>query len=226
MTGNILIQNLGIIDYQEAWSLQKMYFQQLLDYKARKSEQAPHQYLIFCEHPHVYTLGKNGSEQNLLLPTEQLRERGATFYQIERGGDITYHGPGQLVMYPILDLEQFGLGLRQYVWLLEESVISCLEDFGIQAKRMEGAPGLWLEQNRKICALGIKASRQVTMHGLALNVNTDLRYFDWIHPCGFQDKGTTSMQKELGKALDMQAVRLRLKDHFLEKLLHAVNVHF
>ena len=168
-----------------------------------------------CEHPHVYTLGRSGKENNMLLTETQMEKIGATLYHIDRGGDITYHGPGQLVCYPILNLEEFGLGLKEYVHVLEEAVIRVCESYGISAGRLEKATGVWLEGNtpraRKICAIGVRSSHFVTMHGLALNVNTDLRYFSYIHPCGFIDKGVTSLRQELGYDLSMSEVKQRLE---------------
>ena len=167
-----------------------------------------------CEHPHVYTLGRSGKEGNMLLSEEQLQKIGATLYHIDRGGDITYHGPGQLVCYPILNLEEFSLGLKEYVHLLEEAVIRVCASYGITAGRLEKATGVWLEGDtpraRKICAIGVRSSHFVTMHGLALNVNTDLRYFSYINPCGFIDKGVTSLQQELKREVPMEEVKQRL----------------
>ena len=169
---------------------------------------------MLCEHPHVYTLGRSGKEANMLLDEEQLERIGATYYHIDRGGDITYHGPGQLVCYPILYLEDFHLGLKAYVHVLEEAVIRVCASYGVAAGRVDGATGVWLEGDtpraRKVCAIGVRSSHFVTMHGLALNVNTDLRYFSYIHPCGFVDKGVTSLQKELGREVPMGEVKERL----------------
>ncbi len=168
--------------------------------------------LIFVEHPHVYTLGKSGSENNLLADSIQLRAREAAFYRIDRGGDITYHGPGQIVGYPIFDLEAVGIGLKEYISRLEEVIIKTLAYYGINASRYPGATGVWLDSDmenkaRKICAIGVKASRYVTMHGFAFNVNTDLTYFNYINPCGFTDKGVTSLQKELSGPQDIEVVK-------------------
>lgn len=180
----------------------------------------------FCEHPHVYTLGRSGKENNMLLGEEQLKTIGATLYHIDRGGDITYHGPGQLVCYPILNLEEFGLGLKEYVHLLEEAVIRVCASYGVVAGRLEKATGVWLEGDtsraRKICAIGVRSSHYVTMHGLALNVNTDLRYFSYIHPCGFIDKGVTSLQQELGRSIDMAEVKERLGRELLAALCQMI----
>ena len=168
--------------------------------------------LIFVEHPHVYTLGKSGMENNLLLDYMQLQSRGASFYRIDRGGDITYHGPGQIVGYPIFDLEVIKIGLRDYIFKLEETIIMTLKDFGINAARLEGGTGVWLDPEirgraRKICAIGVRVSRYVTMHGFAFNVNTDLAYFNNINPCGFTDKGVTSLSAELGAKQDIEQVK-------------------
>lgn len=178
----------------------------------RKSEAPQMQTLILCEHPHVYTLGKSGRQDNMLISEEFLKNIGATFYRIDRGGDITYHGPGQLVGYPILDLERVGLGLKEYVHLLEQSVIDTIAEFGIAGERLEGATGVWLpatrmEPQRKICAIGVRSSRFVTMHGFALNVSPRMEYFSYINPCGFVDKGVTSMEVELGLTVEMEEVK-------------------
>jgi lipoyl(octanoyl) transferase len=178
--------------------------------------------IILCEHPHVYTLGRSGKESNMLLSEERLKAIGATLFHIDRGGDITYHGPGQLVCYPIINLEEFSLGLRQYIGVLEQAVINVCGSYGIEAGRLEGATGVWLDAHspraRKICAIGVRSSRFVTMHGLALNVNTDLRYFSYINPCGFIDKGVTSLSRELGADVPMAEVKRRL-DSELRSLL-------
>ena len=221
----VVFQDLGLIDYKEAWDYQEKRFNEILDVKKnnrKKNIQDPSlSYLLFCEHPHVYTLGKSGDENNLLVNEEYLRSRGATFYKINRGGDITYHGPGQIVGYPILDLDNFFTDIHKYLRYLEEAVILTLADYGIESTRSDGETGVWLdvggEKARKICALGVRSSRWVTMHGFAFNVNCDLSYFGNIIPCGIVDKSVTSMQKELGKEVDMQEVQQRLKGH-LESL--------
>ena len=222
---NVVFQDLGLIDYKEAWDYQEKLFNEILDVKKnnrKKNIQDPSlSYLLFCEHPHVYTLGKSGDENNLLVNEEYLRSRGVTFYKINRGGDITYHGPGQIVGYPILDLDNFFTDIHKYLRYLEEAVILTLADYGIESTRSNGETGVWLdvggEKARKICALGVRSSRWVTMHGFAFNVNCDLSYFGNIIPCGIVDKSVTSMQKELGKEVDMQEVQQRLKGH-LESL--------
>ena len=202
----------NLIPYAEAWTRQTEWFDALLEAKQAGKEYVNR--VVMCEHPHVYTLGRSGKESNMLLSAGQLERIGATLFHIDRGGDITYHGPGQLVCYPILNLEEFSLGLKEYVRLLEEAVIRLCASYGIAAGRLPKATGVWLEGDtpraRKICAIGVRSSHFVTMHGLALNVNTDLRYFSYIHPCGFVDKGVTSLQQELGRALPMTEVKERL----------------
>jgi lipoyl(octanoyl) transferase len=202
--------DLGLKDYKETWDYQEKLFEEVVEKKHLKASTIPG-YLIIVEHPHVYTLGKSGDENNLLIRPEFLQSINATYYRINRGGDITYHGPGQLVGYPIVDLESFGLGVKDYVHLLEEVIINTLKQFSISATRFDGATGVWLDTGtlnaRKICAIGVRISRYVSMHGYALNVNTDLKYFSYINPCGFQDKGVTSMQKELGNEVDMNEVK-------------------
>lgn len=207
----------GRIDYATAWDQQTQLFNQRVQAKLANAEgrQEYPNLTIFCEHPPVYTLGKSGLADNLLINQQQLAERGATFFKIDRGGDITYHGPGQIVVYPIIDLEQGKLGLKQYIHLLEEAVIRFLAGRGVTAERLEGATGVWLDsllpgKARKICAIGVKSSRHITMHGLALNINTDLSYFHAINPCGFIDKGVTSLQQELGAQQDMETCKSAL----------------
>ena len=200
------------VPYTEGWNRQTVLFDEIV---AAKRAGTSYVYLIvFFDHPHVYTLGRSGKEANMLLGEEQLQRIGATLYHIDRGGDITYHGPGQQVCYPILNLEEFGLGLKEYVHLLEEAVIGVCASYGIEAGRVDKATGVWLDGDtsraRKICAIGVRSSHYVTMHGLALNVNTDLRYFSYINPCGFVDKGVTSLQHELGREVSMAEVKERL----------------
>jgi len=221
----VVFQDLGLIDYKEAWDYQEKLFNEILDAKKnnrKENRQDPTlSYLLFCEHPHVYTLGKSGDENNLLVNEDYLMSTGATFYKINRGGDITYHGPGQIVGYPILDLDNFFTDIHKYLRYLEEAVILTLADYGIESTRSDGETGVWLdvggEKARKICALGVRSSRWVTMHGFAFNVNCDLSYFCNIIPCGIVDKSVTSMQKELSKEVDMQEVQYKLKGH-LQKL--------
>ncbi|HLP04358.1 MAG TPA: lipoyl(octanoyl) transferase LipB [Paludibacter sp.] len=209
----------GNIQYNEAWSKQETLFAKSVERK-RNGLQAGN-YLVFCEHPHVYTLGKSGDEQNMLLNYIQLQAQNATFVHTNRGGDITYHGPGQVVGYPIFDLENFGLGLKQYIHLIEEAIIQTLALYNISAARLEGATGVWIDVDspacRKICAIGVRSSRFVTMHGFALNVNTQLEYFNHINPCGFVDKGITSMEKELGHMVEIEGLKLKLRNN-IERL--------
>jgi lipoyl(octanoyl) transferase len=211
----IQVIDLGLIDYKEGWDYQTRLFNEILAAKAEQKE-TPN-YLIFCEHPNVYTLGKSGNQKNLLVPLEQLTDINATYYPINRGGDITYHGPGQLVVYHVLDLENFFTDIHKYMRSLEESVIQTLAGFGIIGSRIPGLTGVWIDVDRaprKICAFGVKTSRWVTMHGLALNVNTDLGYFRNIIACGIddKDKGVTSMEKELGRAIDMNEVKAIMRN--------------
>lgn len=211
----------GLIDYQKGWDRQEEIFDQTVALKTRNRTEelqlATPNYLVFCEHPHVYTLGKSGHPENLLLDEQGLADQNATYYKINRGGDITYHGPGQIVGYPILDLDNFFTDIHLYLRTLEEAVILTLADYGISAGRYPGYTGVWLdadnEKARKICAMGVRCSRWVTMHGFAFNVNADLTYFGHIVPCGIDDKDVTSMQRELGKALDMEEVKGKLKHH-------------
>lgn len=213
----VFFEDLGLIDYKKAWDYQEEQFERVMQQKmAAKGDL---HYLLFCEHPHVYTLGKSGTSTNLLISDEMLKRINATYYHINRGGDITYHGPGQIVVYPIFNLEAFGITLKEYIHKLEEVIIQFLESYGIKATRLDGATGVWLDvgvmgRERKICAIGVKASRFVTMHGLAFNINTDLNYFSYINPCGFIDKGVTSLQKELGGLIDMQEVKESLRRLF------------
>ncbi len=206
----------GLISYKRAWLRQEELFNELI--KAKLHGTAYENRIVFCEHPHVFTLGKHGKEENMLMNEESLRRIDAEYFHTDRGGDITYHGPGQLVCYPILNLEDFHIGVKQYVYLLEEAVIRVCASYGVEAGRVEGATGVWLSpatsRERKICAIGIRCSHYVTMHGLALNVTTDLRYFNYIHPCGFVDKGVTSLQNEVGYAVSMEEVRARLLEEF------------
>ena len=222
---NIVFEDLGLFDYQEAWDYQEERFNKLVEFKREPAgREQPVHYLLFCEHPHVYTLGKSGDENNLLIRQDFLKKINATYYKTNRGGDITYHGPGQIVGYPILDLELLGLGLKQYVTLLEDAIIALLKSYGIIAMQMKGATGVWLDSDhpvkaRKICAIGVRSSRHVTMHGFALNVNTNLDYFTYINPCGFETKGVTSIEKEIGKTLNMEQVKSELRMILMQKFL-------
>lgn len=216
----LIEEDWGLVPYADAWKRQTALFEALVD--AKKQGMPTDGRLITCQHPHVYTIGRSGKEQNMLMSEEQLHRIGATYYHIDRGGDVTYHGPGQLVCYPIIDLENYGLGLKQYVHVLEEAVISTCFAYGIEAGRVEKATGVWLDgenaKARKICAIGVRSSHYCTMHGLALNVNTDLRYFSYINPCGFVDKGVTSLQKELGREVPFEEVRERLLHELIKYL--------
>jgi lipoyl(octanoyl) transferase len=214
-------QDLGFINYKDAWDYQIALFEQLLQNK--NSEQANTTlYLLFCQHQHVYTIGKHGNKSNLLISENQLFEKGIAYYHIDRGGDITYHGPGQQVVYPVFDLDEFRINTKEYVFRLEQAIIDALEKFSISGTRLDGAAGIWLDAQtrskaRKICAIGIKSSRRITMHGIALNVNTDLSYFSYMNPCGFIDKGVTSMQTELGHQLDQELVKRELYKSILKQ---------
>ena len=207
--------------------MQEQIFKRLIDYKlnqfqgSSRVENPVPGTLIFVEHPHVYTLGLNGSVDNLLIDHIQLQTRDAKFYRTNRGGDITYHGPGQIVGYPIFDLEVIGISLKEYIHRLEEAIIMTVSHFGIPASRLDGATGVWLDagkkgKSRKICAIGVRASRYVTMHGFAFNVNTDLTYFNYINPCGYTDKGVTSLEKELGGKQDTEKIKLLVKNNLRE----------
>jgi len=223
MNKEVEVRNLGVRDYKDTWDYQEQLFKDTLDQKIRnrrENENFPTKnYLLFVEHPHVYTLGKSGDLSNLLLSTQQLEDKGASFHKINRGGDITYHGPGQIVGYPILDLDNFFTDIHKYLRLLEEMVILTLGEYGLKCERSPGETGVWLDVGtpfaRKICALGVRASRWVTMHGFALNVNANLGYFDHIIPCGIKDKAVTSLHVELGKKeVDMAEVQQKLQQHF------------
>ncbi|MGH1337314.1 MAG: lipoyl(octanoyl) transferase LipB [Aureispira sp.] len=226
MGKEIFYKDLGVVPYQQAWDLQTRLFEQVIERKlynrkaTEEEQKTQFHYLLFCEHPHVYTLGRNGKERHLLLDEVGLQEKEATFHKINRGGDITYHGYGQVVGYPILDMDEFFTDIARYVRILEETVIRMLAAYDIEGTRIKGLSGVWIEAKteraRKICAVGVHLSRWTTMHGFALNVNTDLTYFEYIVPCGIDDKAVTSMQKELGREVDMEAVKVTLKAHFAE----------
>lgn len=222
MSVKVIFEDLDVIDYKDALDYQKNLFNKDIAIKIaqRKKEtnKLTQNHLIFCEHPHVYTLGKSGFKENLLLSEQQLKDYGATYYKIKRGGDITYHGPGQIVAYPIFDLETyFFTDIHMYMRLLEEAVIRTLFDYGIKADRVKDRTGVWIGledgNERKICAMGVKASRWVTMHGLAFNINTDLNYFNYIIPCGIEDKGVTSLEKELGHPVEIDEVKTKFQHH-------------
>ena len=224
MNKKVSFKDLGLIDYKQCWDFQEELFAEILAVKSSNRKEnktiSTKNHLIFCEHPHVYTLGKSGDEKNLLVNEDYLKSRGATFHKINRGGDITYHGPGQIVGYPIIDLDNFFTDIHKYLRFLEEAVILTLKEYGLETERSPGETGVWFDvgttKARKICALGVKSSRWVTMHGFAFNVNSDLSYFGNIIPCGITDKSVTSLQKELGKEVDMNEVRNKLKTHLVE----------
>lgn len=225
MNKKIKIQDLGLKDYKETWTYQEELFKAIVDTKIKNRREDANleteNHFLFVEHPHVYTLGKSGDFTNLLLNEEQLSQKGATFYKINRGGDITYHGPGQIVGYPILDLENFFTDIHKYLRLLEEMIILTLAEYGLKAERSKGETGVWLDVGtpfaRKICAMGVRASRWVTMHGFALNVNADLGYFDNIIPCGIRGKAVTSLNVELGvDRVDEDKVKEKMLIHFCE----------
>ncbi|MGB5436779.1 MAG: lipoyl(octanoyl) transferase LipB [Maribacter sp.] len=223
MNKNVVLQDLGLRDYKETWDFQEELFQETLAIKIKnrreETQVSTPNHFLFVEHPHVYTLGKSGDIGNLLVDEKVLAEKGAKFYKINRGGDITYHGPGQIVGYPILDLDNFFTDIHKYLRLLEEMVILTLAEYGVKAERSKGETGVWLDVGtpfaRKICAMGVRASRWVTMHGFALNVNADLGYFDLMIPCGIKGKAVTSLNVELGKKeVDMDEVKQKLLKHF------------
>ena len=224
MSYSVVYKDIGLMDYKEAWDYQEKIFRELIN---AKSDSAEDQYLkdkftsghlIFVEHPHVYTLGKSGSEDNLLIDYIQLKAKEASFIHTNRGGDITYHGPGQIVGYPLFDLEKLGIGLKEYIFRLEEAVILTISGFGLKGSRLPGATGVWLDPERpgkmrKICAIGVRVSRYITMHGFAFNVNTDLSYFNYINPCGFTDRGATSLELELGGKQDIEGIKLLVRNN-------------
>ncbi|EKY10460.1 MAG: lipoyl(octanoyl) transferase LipB [Capnocytophaga ochracea] len=225
MNKQVIVKDLGNKDYKETWDYQESLFEEIVaqktNNKANGTTLPTTNYFLFVEHPHVYTLGKSGHIENLLIDEEGLKNKGATFYKINRGGDITYHGPGQIVGYPILDLENFFTDIHKYLRSLEEVIIHTLSDYGLKGERSEGETGVWLDVGtpfaRKICAMGVRCSRWVTMHGFALNVNTDLGYFDNIIPCGIRGKAVTSLNVELAKdKVDTQEVKQRILTHFKE----------
>lgn len=223
MNKKVQLQDLGFKDYKETWDYQEELFKEIVDVKIKNRREEANletpNHFLFVEHPHVYTLGKSGDMSNLLVDEKKLQEKGATFYKINRGGDITYHGPGQIVGYPILDLDNFFTDIHKYLRLLEEMVILTLAEYGLKGVRSDGETGVWLDVGtpfaRKICAMGVRASRWVTMHGFALNVNADLGYFDLMIPCGIRGKSVTSLNVELGqKEVNMEEVKSKLLKHF------------
>ncbi|MCT4233770.1 lipoyl(octanoyl) transferase LipB [Elizabethkingia anophelis] len=221
---NVIFQELGVLDYQSAWDYQEKLLKSNIDIKINNRQLQPEDttetenHLLFVEHPHVYTLGKSGHEENMLANNDMLKEIDATYVKTNRGGDITYHGYGQIVGYPVLDLENFYTDIHRYMRELEESIIRTIAEYGLKGERSPGETGVWLDVGkpyaRKICAMGVKASRWVTIHGFALNVNTDLRYFEYIIPCGIKDKQVTSLKRELEREVDMEEVKLKIKKHF------------
>ena len=224
MNKRIYLQDLQSKDYKETWDYQTELLDAIIAIKRQnrvsETQKETPNHFLFVEHPHVYTLGKSGDQSNLLINEKQLEERGATYYKINRGGDITYHGPGQIVGYPILDLENFFTDIHKYLRLLEEVIIKTIAEYGLKGERSKGETGVWLDVGtpfaRKICAMGIRSSRWVTMHGFALNVNTDLGYFDNIIPCGIRGKAVTSMAVELNRKLDLEEVKEKILQHFKE----------
>ena len=222
MNRNILLKDLSVKDYKETWDYQTELLQEIVDVKIdnrrNENKNSTKNYFLFVEHPHVYTLGKSGDLSNLLLNERQLAEKDATFYKINRGGDITYHGPGQIVGYPILDLENFFTDIHKYLRFLEEAIILTIAEYGIKSERSPGETGVWLDVGtpfaRKICAMGIRSSRWVTMHGFALNANVNLGYFDNIIPCGIKGKAVTSMEAELNRKVDTEEVKAKILKHF------------
>ena len=224
MNRNVLLKDLTVKDYKDTWDYQTKLLQEIvntkIDNRRNNIKKDTENYFLFVEHPHVYTLGKSGDLSNLLLNEKQLAEKGATFYKINRGGDITYHGPGQIVGYPILDLENFFTDIHKYLRFLEEVIILTIAEYGIKGTRSDGETGVWLDAGtpfaRKICAMGIRSSRWVTMHGFALNANVNLGYFDNIIPCGIKGKAVTSMEAELGHKVNMEEVKSKILKHFKE----------
>jgi len=218
---NFNYEDLGLKDYKECWDYQESIHQQVVADKLENKRSSELNRFLLVEHPHVYTLGKSGDEHNLLVNPDFLKKIEAVYYKINRGGDITYHGPGQLVGYPIIDLEYYKLGVKEYIYKMEQAIIQTIAEYGLDGALKDGATGVWLDaatpgKARKICAIGVRVSRYISMHGFALNVNTDMRYFSYINPCGFVDYGVTSIQKELGRKIDMNEVKEIVKTKFNE----------
>ncbi len=214
---HIEFRDLGVMDYRQAYDLQIELLNRNIERK--NNGDSTQNIVLYVEHPHVYTLGKNGDRSNLKISDDMLRRINATFVHTDRGGDITYHGYGQIVIYPIFDLSNWDILIRRYIHNIEEVIIRTLKDYGLEASRLEGAPGVWMldrPRPEKICAIGVRVSRGITMHGLAFNINTDLKYFDYINPCGFTDKGVTSLQKELGRKVPLDEVKEKLSHYFVE----------
>ena len=214
----VFFKNLGLIDFKDAWDIQESILNSIVADK--KQKKTTKNYLLFCQHPHVYTLGKSGNKENLLLNKKELSNNDAQFYKINRGGDITYHGPGQLVVYPIFDLDNFFTDIHRYLRCLEDVVIGVLKNYSIAGLRLDGATGVWLKNKnfdfKKICAMGVRASRWVTMHGLAFNVDVNMDYFNNIIPCGIYNKSVTSIEKELGEKISFEEVKDKIKSHFID----------
>jgi len=211
--------DVGLKDYKECWDYQEELLKDVSDDKRATKKPSEKNHFLLVEHPHVYTLGKSGDESNLLAAGDFLKKIEATFYKINRGGDITYHGPGQLVGYPIIDLEHYKIGVREYIEKMEDAIIATIAEYGLEGGRKEGATGVWLQADhkvraRKICAIGVRVSRYVTMHGFALNVNTDMRYYNYINPCGFASSAVTSIQQELGKEISMEELKKVVRKKF------------
>lgn len=222
---NIDYQDIGLIEYKKAWDYQDEIHARVLENRDNLAKSDFLGYILFCEHPHVYTLGNSGDNNNMLISDEMMKRINATYYKTNRGGDITYHGPGQLVGYPIIDLRKLNFGIKKYIDSVEEAIIETLSEYNLKGERLEGATGVWIESKvpgraRKICAIGVRVSHWISMHGFAFNVNTDLNYFNYINPCGFKDKGVTSLQKEKGAAISMDEVKSKLLNH----LTHQFNI--
>lgn len=217
MKNNVLIfKDLETIEYKKALLYQENLFQNAVQNKLTNAVQNIPHYLLFCEHLPVFTLGKSGKIDNLLLSEKELKEKNIDFFYTNRGGDITFHGQGQLTIYPIFDLEKLNISLREYIFKLEEIIIQFIKKYNLKGERIENAAGIWIEKNRKICAIGVKSSRMITMHGLGFNINTDLTYFDYINPCGFEDKGVGSLAFETKENFDMNEIKKKLLPYFLE----------
>lgn len=215
------IRDLGLVSYSEAYQIQNEIYTDLQF--AKKEERKTSGTVLFCEHPHVYTIGKSGNRKNLLIDNKQLEKLNAEFFPVDRGGDITYHGPGQIVMYPIIDLDNYGMGVKEYIYMLEYLIIDVLNSYGLKGEISSGNIGVWLDvgknSERKICSVGVKTGRKITMHGIALNVNTDLSYFSYINPCGFTQKSMTSIEKEIGENINIENVKELIKTKFVEVLI-------
>ncbi len=222
MPVKVIYEDLGLIEYKKAWDYQEELHKSIVSSKAGRNTESADNRILFCEHPHVYTMGKSGSENNLLINKKFLDSINASYYRINRGGDITYHGPGQIVGYPIFDLEQLNLGVKNYVFKIEEAIIKALNEYNISAERIKEATGVWLDvkdpaKTRKICAIGIRVSKYVTMHGFALNVNNDLNYFNYINPCGYNDRGVTSIKNEIGCDPGIAGVKEKILNHIVNE---------